>query len=75
MIKAKPKKKGPLLAQIRTAVADYMWSEGCSCCSDRDKHYEDRERLGKLLRVPRKDDYYDFQPYRSKPNTAGDLQK
>lgn len=28
------------LQQVRTAVADYIGSEGCSCCQDRDAHKE-----------------------------------
>ncbi len=53
------------LADLRRAVADYMWSEGCSCCRDTDAHERHREKLAKLLRVPKKDDYYNFSPYRT----------
>jgi methionine aminopeptidase len=55
------------LKEIRKAVADYMESEGCSCCRDLDKHNEAEERLGKLLRVKKYDDGsgYNFVPYRS----------
>lgn len=50
------------LAEIRNAVADYMHSEGCSCCRDYEKHEQDAARLGKLLRVPKYSDGsgYDF---------------
>lgn len=53
--------------KMRTAIADYMWSEGCSCCrgSDHEKH---AETLGKLLRIPKYKDGsgYDFSKYRTK---------
>ena len=39
------------LKAIRTAVADYMRSEGCSCCQDYEAHHEHHARLGKLLKV------------------------
>lgn len=52
-------------AAIRRAVADYMRSEGCGCCSDRAAHEADTERLAMLLRVPMYDDKsgYDFGRY------------
>ena len=55
------------LNAIRTAVADYMRSEGCGCCSDYEKHQADRARLGKLLKVPMYDDGsgHDFCKFRS----------
>jgi len=43
------------LAEIRRAVADYMESEGCSCCRGSD-HPEHAKRLAKLLRVPKYSD-------------------
>lgn len=59
----KPRTK---LGEIRQAVADYMYSEGCSCCRDTDAHEQNAERLGKLLRVPKdKDGWRDWSPYRS----------
>lgn len=56
------------LAEIRTAVADYMRSEGCGCCGDRYEHEKAQARLGKLLRVRKFPDKsgYDFSKYRSK---------
>lgn len=39
--------------EIRNAIADYMKSEGCSCCRDRDAHDEAEARIAKLLFVPR----------------------
>lgn len=41
---------------VRSAIADYMRSEGCSCCRDQEAHDAAVERLGALLRVPRYQD-------------------
>lgn len=51
---------------IREAVANYMYSEGCSCCEGK-SHKEDEERLGELLGVDKYDDEsgYDFYKYRT----------
>ena len=56
------------LKKIRQAVADYIRSEGCSCCSDYDLHREHQHILGKLLKVcPYSDGSgYDFSKYRTK---------
>ena len=56
------------LKEIRNAVADYIGSEGCSCCRNSDKHDEAEARLGKLLRVPKYSDGsgYDFSKFRTK---------
>ena len=51
-------------AVLRQAVADYLGSEGCSCCEG-DAHGEHRERLAKLLGIRKKDNWYDFTPYRT----------
>jgi uncharacterized protein (DUF779 family) len=40
------------LEQIRQALADYMASEGCSCCQNSEAHHEAALRLGKLLDIP-----------------------
>lgn len=54
--------------RIRTAVADYMRSEGCSCCrgKDHDKH---ATKLAMLLKVDPYDDAsgWDFNKYSSDP--------
>lgn len=57
------------LKEIRQAVADYMWSEGCSCCRNIEAHDEHKVRLGKLLHVPMYGDKsgHDFSKFRSKP--------
>lgn len=56
------------LVKIRRAVADYMRSEGCSCCRDREAHEQHAAALAKLLRVPKYEDGsgYDFARYRTK---------
>ena len=56
------------LSEIRKAVADYIATEGCSCCQDIDGHKKAANRLGKLLRIKKYDDNsgYDFYSYRTK---------
>ena len=56
------------LREIRQAVADYMYSEGCSCCRNIDDHKQNAERLGRLLKVPRYDDGEgrEFSKFRTK---------
>jgi len=62
------KRKKVSIAAIRTAVADYMRSEGCSCCRNIEAHREHEATLAKLLRVPKYSDGsgYDFEPFRTK---------
>ena len=52
--------------QMRQAVANYMQSEGCSCCRNIEDHKQHTEDLAKLLRVPKYSDGsgYDFSKYR-----------
>ena len=38
--------------KIRRAVADYMGSEGCTCCQDVEAHRAAQKVLAKLLKVP-----------------------
>lgn len=59
-----------LLTKLRTAVADYMSSEGCSCCRDSDAHEEHAATLAKLLNVTQYSDGsgFDFHRYRTKDN-------
>ena len=56
-----------LLKAIRQAVADYMYSEGCSCCRDTDAHEEHEKKLAELLGVAPYEDGsgYDFSVYRT----------
>jgi len=58
------------LVEIRQAVADYMSSEGCSCCEDTEAHKEHEKRLAKLLDVPMYEDEsgYDFNKFISNAN-------
>ena len=53
---------------LRRAVADYMQSEGCSCCRDYAGHIEHKATLAKLLRVPKYPDKsgYDFRRFETK---------
>jgi len=57
------------IAAIRTAVADYMESEGCSCCQDVNAHKQHEKVLAKMLRVKAYSDKsgYDFRRYRTSP--------
>lgn len=59
-----------LLKEIRQAVADYMYSEGCSCCRNVEAHEEHAKRLAELLKVPMYSDKsgYNFYKFRSKEN-------
>lgn len=54
--------------QIRNALADYMASEGCSCCENTEEHKKAETRLAKLLRIPKYSDGsgYDFGKYETK---------
>ena len=56
-----------LLFKIRRAFADYVASEGCSCCQNTEKHEAAARRLGRLLRVPEYEDGsgHDFGQFRS----------
>ena len=49
--------------ELRKAIADYMYSEGCSCCEGNDH----AEVIAKLLNVKKYPDGsgYDFDRYRS----------
>ncbi|MEK6879393.1 MAG: hypothetical protein AABY22_07295 [Nanoarchaeota archaeon] len=60
--------KNIMLSEIRTALADYIKSEGCSCCRNIDEHNIAEEKLGKLLKIPKFKDGsgYDFWKYVSK---------
>lgn len=54
-------------SQLRQAIADYMRSEGCSCCQNTEAHKIHEEQLAMLLNVPKYDDGsgYDFSKYQS----------
>lgn len=52
---------------LRKAVADYMHSEGCSCCRDDEAHMVHEAKLADLLGVEPYDDGsgYNFPAYRT----------
>jgi len=58
-----------LKSKIRQAVADYMRSEGCSCCQNIEDHKESERILAGLLDVPMYDDAsgYNFNQFCSDP--------
>lgn len=53
--------------KLREAIANYMQSEGCTCCQD-DSHKQHEEAIAKLLGVRKYPDGsgYNFQKYRTK---------
>jgi len=56
-----------LLFKIRRAFADYVASEGCSCCQNTEAHEAAARRLGRLLRVPEYEDGsgHDFRQFKT----------
>jgi len=50
---SKPKSGDSFRQELRRAVADYIGSEGCSCCRDSKAHDEHKAKLARLLRVPK----------------------
>ncbi|WP_315731707.1 MULTISPECIES: hypothetical protein [unclassified Bradyrhizobium] len=54
-------------AELRRLVADYMHSEGCSCCRDINAHEEHAAALAKILKVPAYADGsgFDFYQFRT----------
>ena len=51
--------------EIRNALADYMFAEGCSCCRDYEGWEVARARLGDLLGVPAEEGWHDFSQFRT----------
>jgi len=53
--------------KIRNALADYISSEGCSCCQNVSVHEEAEKRLAELLDVPMYSDGsgYDFYKFKT----------
>lgn len=66
--------KRTVIGALRRAVADYMRSEGCSCCQDVDAHEQHKAALAKLLSVPKYKDGsgYDFARFRTPDKARGD---
>lgn len=54
-------------ADMRRLIADYMSSEGCSCCRDIPAHEKHKAALGKVLAVKKYSDGsgYDFGRYKT----------
>lgn len=54
--------------QIRKAIANYMGSEGCSCCRLVDRHEINKNHLAELLKVEKYEDGsgFDFTKYETK---------
>jgi len=54
--------------EVRELIANYMRSEGCSCCSDSEAHYINKKLLGELLDCGKYDgeDDYNFHQYATK---------
>lgn len=61
------------LQTVRRAIADYMRSEGCTCCQDTEAHAEHKKALALLLGVPMHEDGsgYDFSKFRSGEESEG----
>lgn len=55
------------IKKLKTAIANYMSSEGCSCCRDIGAHKKHTEELGKLLGIEKYNDGsgYNFLKYKS----------
>ena len=53
--------------EVRAAFAEYVYTEGCSCCRSEAMHDAAADKLGKLLRVAKYVDGsgYDFTRYRA----------
>lgn len=66
MTKSDIKEINKFIKQIRTAIADYMYSEGCSCCENTDKHKKAEIILAKLLKIPKYKDNSGFNFYKFK---------
>ena len=56
-----------LLCEVREAIADYKYAEGCGCCRDHEHHEKAEARLSELLEIPKYSDEsgYDWAPYRT----------
>ena len=56
-------------AKLRRLIADYMESEGCSCCQNVDMHNAAKKALAMVLTVPAYQDGsgYDFSPFKTRP--------
>jgi len=57
------------MKEIRQALADYIQSEGCSCCRNINAHRDAAARLAKLLKIPKYKDGsgYNFNKFATEP--------
>ena len=62
------------IKEVRTAVADYMRSEGCSCCRNIEAHDRNKAKLGEMLDVPEYSDGsgYDFGKFETGAQRDGE---
>jgi hypothetical protein len=58
------------IEKIKMAVANYMRSEGCTCCQDVEAHEEHAKILAELLSVPEYNDHsgFNFSLFRTPKN-------
>jgi len=61
-----------LRKELRQALGDYVYSEGCTCCQDTKKHEQAAERLAKLLNVAKYTDGSGYDFYRYATNAKKD---
>ena len=54
--------------EVRELIANYMRSEGCTCCQDFEEHAKNKKLLGELLDCGKYDgeDDYNFHQYATK---------
>jgi hypothetical protein len=65
--KKKPKTISELKKEIRKYLANYIYSEGCSCCENVGEHEEWKRNLAELLGVKKYSDGsgYNFDKYKT----------
>ncbi|MCK9273349.1 hypothetical protein M0P65_07475, partial [Candidatus Gracilibacteria bacterium] len=68
LIKKKSDTKSIEIVKIRQAFADYVATEGCSCCRDIDGHEKALKQIATLLKMKKYKDGsgYDYSRYKSK---------
>jgi len=63
--------------EVRELIANYMRSEGCTCCQDLEEHTDVKRRLGELLDCGKynDEDEYNFYQYVTKKGIVTELTK
>lgn len=56
--------KSEFIAEVRTAFADYVSSEGCGCCRNTSKHDDAMQKLASLLEIEPYDDGSGINTYK-----------